>query len=373
MSNTTQGRGPLRGLKVLELETVGPVPWAGMVLADMGANVLRIDRPAAVTMGLKRDDRYQLTARGKRSVGIDLKAAEGRSDFLRLIEHADVLLEGLRPGVLERLGLGPDRCHAIQPRLVYARMTGWGQDGDLAQEAGHDINYLAISGALHAIGPAEHPVVPLNIVGDFGGGGMLLVAGVLAALLERNVSGKGQVVDAAMLDGTLALMAPIYGRWQGGEWRDGREQNPTDGGAPFYTVYATSDGKHMAVGAIEPQFYKSLLQGLGLDESMLPSQHDQGRWAEMRQKFGGIFATRTRDDWSAVFANTDACVTPVLSMSEIEHHSHVRSRGNLQQVDGVLHPAPAPRFSRTPGCIRSGPVVRGSASPTTVAEWCQED
>ncbi len=348
--------GPLTGLRVLELEAIGPVPWAGMMLADMGADVLRIDRPGAMELGRQREQRLDITGRGKRVLTADLKTDDGRLAVLREVDSADVLLEGLRPGVMERLGLGPGACLERNPRLVFARMTGWGQDGPLAQAVGHDINYIAVGGALHAIGPADGPpAVPLNLVGDYGGGGMLLLVGVLSALVERAGSGRGQVVDAAMVDGTLTLLAPLLGRWQAGQWQDRREANLLDGAAPFYGTYATADGKAVAVGAIEARFYAALLEGLGLDPATLPAQHDQAGWPGLRQRFAAIFASQPRSHWEQVFHDTEACVSPVLSLGELGSHPHLRARGSLVEVAGALHPAPAPRFSRTPGAIHQSP------------------
>ncbi len=362
--------GPLAGLRVLEMEAIGPVPWAGMMLADMGADVVRLDRPEAPNMGMQRDERFQFNARGKRSVLADVKSAAGRALVLDLVERADILLEGLRPGVMERLGLGPEHCFARNPALVYGRMTGWGQTGPLAQAVGHDINYIATTGALHAIGPSDGPpTVPLNLVGDFGGGGMLLLVGVLAALFETRTSKKGQVVDAAMVDGSLALMAPILGQWQAGEWTDRRQSNWLDGGAPFYGTYATSDGKHLAVGAIEPRFYQALLQGLGLMDEALPPQHDQSAWPAMRERFGSRFRQHPCEHWLTVFAGTEACVSPILSLSELAAHEHLAQRQNFVEVDGAWHPAPAPRFSRTPSGIASGAAVRGANTEATLADW----
>jgi len=363
-------RGPLAGLRVLEIEAIGPVPWAGMMLSDLGADVLRIDRPAPPDMGVERDTRYEVSSRGRRSLVVDLKSPEGVEQVLRLVARADVLLEGMRPGVMERLGLGPDPCLARNPRLVYGRMTGWGQHGPLAHTVGHDINYIATAGALHAIGRAgQPPVPPLNLVGDFGGGGMLLAFGVLAAVHEASSSGQGQVVDAAMVDGCLSLLAPVIGRWQRGEWRDERESNLLDGGAHFYRTYATSDGKAVAVGAIEPRFYAALLRGLGLSDDGLPAQHDRAAWPAMRERFAAIFARHSRDHWVGVFAGTEACVSPVLSLSEMTEHPHLRERGSLIEVDGILQPAPAPRFSRTPGAIACPPASRGDGGQAAASDW----
>ena len=363
-------QGPLAGLRVLEIEAIGPVPWAAMMLSDIGADVLRVDRPAPPDMGVARDTRYEVSGRGRRSIVVDLKAPDGVQRVLQLAARADVLLEGMRPGVMERLGLGPDACLARNPRLVYGRMTGWGQDGPLAQTVGHDINYIATAGVLHAIGRAgQPPVHPLNLVGDFGGGAMLLVAGVLAALHEARSSGQGQVVDAAMVDGSLALMAPVIGRWQQGDWRDEREANLLDGGAHFYRTYATADGQAVAVGAIEPRFYAALLKGLGLSGEALPAQQDRTAWPAMRERFAAIFAQHTRDHWARVFEGTEACVSPVLSLQEMAQHPHVRARGGLVDVGGVLQPAPAPRFSRTPGAVAGAPVDRGEGGDEAIVDW----
>lgn len=362
--------GPLAGIRVVEMQAIGPVPWAGMMLADMGADVLRIDRPESEAVGKMRDERFQFNARGKRSVLADVKTSEGLDLVLDLASRADIFLEGLRPGVMERLGLGPDTCLARNAALIYGRMTGWGQTGPFAKTVGHDINYIAATGVLHAIGHAEGPpAVPLNLIGDFGGGGMLLLVGVLAALHESKVSGKGQVVDAAMVDGSLALLAPILGQWQAGEWQDQRESNWLDGGAPFYTTYATSDGRHVAVGAIETRFYTALLHGLEISGEVLPSQHDKSAWPAMRQRFAAIFREHSRDHWERVFDGTEACVSPVLSFSEIANHPHLKQRGNFVEVNCALHPAPAPRFSRTPTRIANGPIIRTLDANDALADW----
>ena len=366
--------GPLAGLRVLEMQAIGPVPWAGMMLADMGADVLRVDRPEPSQTGVRDDERFQFSGRGKRSLQANLKTPEGRDLVLDLARHADVLLEGLRPGVMERLGLGPDDCLARNPALVYGRMTGWGQSGPLAHQVGHDINYIATTGVLHAIGPAAGPPsVPLNLIGDFGGGAMLLLVGVFAALLETKTSGQGQVVDAAMVDGSLALLAPILGQWQAGHWSDRRQSNRLDGGAHFYTCYATSDNQHVAVGAIEPRFYAALLKGLGLLDAALPHQHDKSAWPALRERFATIFRQHTRAHWSTVFEGTEACVSSVLSFSELSSHPHLAQRGSFVDVDGAMHPAPAPRFSRTPSrspsCVGGAHAVRCTSGEAALAEW----
>lgn len=350
--------GPLEDVTVTELAGLGPSPFAGMVLADLGARVIRIDRTA--DSGLFPPSPNDLLNRGRRSIAVDLKSTDGVEVVLRSVEHSDILIEGFRPGVTERLGVGPAQCLARNPALVYGRMTGWGQEGPLASEAGHDINYIALSGALHPIGGASDPVPPLNLVGDFGGGGMLLVVGVLAALVAARSSGTGQVVDAAMVDGSALLTTSHHGYIAEGWWKTERESNLLDGAAPFYSVYRTADEGHVAVGALEPQFFAALLEGLGLDESEVGPQHDRTGWPEMRRRFAGVFATRTRDEWAGHFIGADACVAPVLSMTEAPHHPHNVARGTFVEAGGVVQPAPAPRFSVTePEPIRP-PVMPGS-------------
>jgi alpha-methylacyl-CoA racemase len=350
-----QMRGPLAGLKVVELAGIGPGPHAAMILADLGASVVRVDRPSG-GLQLGVPGAPDPTLRGRRRVAADLKDPAGRETVLRLAERADVLLEGYRPGVTERLGVGPADCHARNPRLVYARMTGWGQDGPLAARAGHDINYISLTGVLHAIGRAgERPVPPLNLVGDFGGGSMLLVVGVLAALWEAQRSGQGQVVDAAMVDGASLLVQMVWGLRGQGRWTDGREENVLDGHAPFYDTYTCADGRHLAVGALEPQFYAALLAGLGLDGEKLPAQYDRTGWPALRARFTEVFASRSRDEWAEVFAGTDACVTPVLAFGEVPAHPHLAARGTIVERDGIPQAAPAPRFSRTPPAVPDSP------------------
>lgn len=362
MSDRLPHNGPLRGLRVIELAGIGPGPHAAMQLADLGAEVVRVERPGSDADG-------DATLRGRRRVRIDLRAPGGADTVLELVEHADVLIEGFRPGVTERLGLGPDVCLRRNPRLIYARVTGWGQAGPLAPRAGHDINYISLTGALHAIGRAgERPVPPLNLVGDFGGGSMLLVVGVLAALCERFGSGAGQVVDAAMVDGTGLLSQMIWARRGQGGWSDERGTNLLDGGAPFYDTYACADGRYVAVGAIESRFYAQLLTGLELCAENLPAQHDRNGWPELRATFAAAFLKRTRDEWAALFAGTDACVTPVLTFAEAATHSHAARRGAFVEVDGVVQPAPAPRFSRSRPGLPVAPVVEPD-SRTIVAEW----
>ena len=359
--------GPLTGLRVVELAGLGPAPYACMLLAELGADVVRIDRPGAASLIV--DPEKDALNRSRPSVAVDLKSPGGRDVLLRLLDDADVLVEGLRPGVLERLGIGPDEVLGRNPRLVYARMTGWGQDGPLAERAGHDINYLGLTGALHAIGTADKPAVPLNIGADFGGGSMFLLVGILAALFERGTSGRGQVVDAAMVDGASSLVTMIYGMLGAGLWQDRRAANLLDGGAPFYDTYACADGRHVAVGALEPQFYVAFLEGLGLTGALPGGQYDLAHWPEHRRRFAEAFATRTRDEWADAFAGTDACVTPVLGLREAPVHPHLAARGTFVEQDGASLPGPAPRFSRTPGAVR-GPARRPGADTTAVlTDW----
>ncbi|GAB3398890.1 CoA transferase [Massilia agilis] len=343
--------GPLAGLRVIEMVGLGPCPFAAMMLADMGADVIRIDRKGAHVKDVfpMLGTKYDVMARGRRSLALDLKRPEAKDALLQLVDKADVLLEGYRPGVMERLGLGPDVCQARNPKLVYGRITGWGQDGPLAHAAGHDINYIALSGMLHAMGRAgTPPAPPLNLVGDFGGGGMLLAFGVVCAVLEARQSGKGQVVDAAMVDGAALLGAMMYGLRACGMWGSAREANVLDGGAPFYDTYACADGKFVAVGAIEPQFYEQLLALARAEDPAFANQWSQRDWPRLKDKFAALFKTRTRDEWCKLLEGSDACFAPVLDMAEAPDHPHNRERGTFMQVDGVTQPAPAPRFSRTP-------------------------
>ncbi|EHR61164.1 CaiB/BaiF CoA transferase family protein [Saccharomonospora cyanea] len=360
--------GPLTGLRVVELAGLGPAPFAAMFLADLGADVVRVQRPnAGFTMPI--DPRRDTLQRGKRTLDVDLKHPDGAEVVLALAEHADVLVEGYRPGVAERLGLGPADCWARNPALVYGRMTGWGQDGPWAQRAGHDPTYQAITGSLHAIGRAGGPPqLPLSLVGDFGGGALYLVSGILAALWEAQRSGRGQVVDAAIVDGVAHLMANPYSLLAGGAWNDERGTNLIDSGAPFVDVYETADGKHVAVAALEPPFYAQLLDGLGLTGADLPGQWDRAGWPRLRKRFAAVFATRTRDEWAARFEGTDACVAPVLSMTEAPHAEHLVARGTFLDRDGHPEPAPAPRFSRTPTGVPDPPPGPGDTDPRTVLE-----
>jgi len=356
--------GPLAGLRIVELGGIGPTPFCGMLLGDLGAEVVRIDRPSAAG----RPTPFPVLHRNSRSIAVDLKHPDGADTVLRLIDTADALIEGFRPGVTERLGLGPDACLARNPRLVYGRMTGWGQDGPLAQEPGHDINYIALSGALHAIAPVDgDPLPPLNLVGDFGGGGMLLALGVVSALLSARISGHGQVVDAAMTDGTAALLAMTYGFMAQGMWQDRPGVNLLDGGAPYYGVYRCSDGRHVAVGAIEPQFHEALLRVLGLtDDPVFASRNDRAAWPAMRARLTEVFAARSRDEWAEAFDGQGACVSPVLSLTEApEHPHHAARRTYLPGATGGHQPAPAPRFSRTTAATppQPAPLVGTDTDP----------
>ncbi|MBD9504783.1 CaiB/BaiF CoA transferase family protein [Pseudomonas sp. BGr12] len=338
--------GPLTGLKVIEMVGLGPAPFCAMLLADMGAEVIRVQRPG---QALGERARFDVLGRGRRAVALDLRQSEGVETLLQLVEGADALIEGFRPGVMERLGLGPEQCLQRNPKLVFGRMTGWGQSGPLAQAAGHDINYIALAGALHAIGrPGEKPVVPHNYIGDFGGGGMLLGFGVLCALLEAQSSGKGQVVDAAMTDGTALLSAMMYGFRAGGRLSDERGANLLDGGAHFYDTYACADGRFIALGAIEPQFYAELLQRCGIDDPQFQQQMDPRQWPQLKAKLTALFLQRSRAQWCELLEGSDACFAPVLDWAEAAEHPHNRERGTYLELDGVLQPAPAPRFSRTP-------------------------
>ena len=359
--------GPLNGIRVIELASLAPAPFGCMILSDLGADVVRVDRTEACGPGAAAP--VDPLVRGRRSVGINLKDPAGAELLLRLAERADVLVEGFRPGVAERLGFGPQACAARNPRLVYGRMTGWGQDGPLAPTAGHDIDYIAVSGALSLVGrEGERPVPPVNLLGDFGGGGMLLALGVLAALLERERSGLGQVVDAAMVDGSALLTSFVYGLRALGAWQDRRGVNLLDTGAPFYDTYQTADGGYVAVGALEAKFYAELLAGLGLSDAGLPGQHDRAGWPVLRARFAEVFATRTRDEWAEVFAATDGCVAPVLGPAEAPGHPHNAARGTFADIGGVVQPAPAPRFSRTAAGVPAAPPRAGADTEAVLAE-----
>src|ERR1700736_467104 len=359
--------GPLQGLRVVELAGIGPGPHAAMLLGDLGADVVRVERPGKEPATEPGRD-YLL--RNRRSVAANLKSKEDRDLVLRLIANADVLIEGFRPGVTERLGLGPLDCAKVNERLIYGRMTGWGQAGPRSQQAGHAINYISLNGILHAIGRAgERPVPPLNLVGDFGGGSMFLLVGILAALWERRISGKGQVVDAAMIDGSSVVVQMMWAMRAMGMWTDERGTNMLDGGAPYYDTYECSDGRYVAVGAIEPQFYAAMLAGLGLDAAELPAQNDRTHWPELRARFTEVFASRDRDHWAKVFADSDACVTPVLAFGEVETEPHITQRNTFYQTGGGLQPLPAPRFSRTaPGEPRP-PGQPGADTEAVLSDW----
>jgi alpha-methylacyl-CoA racemase len=360
--------GPLQGIRIVELAGIGPAPYACMLLADAGADVLRLERPGAAPPSDK--PHWDLLNRSRSSVGIDLKHPEAAGIVLDLVAAADALVEGMRPGTTERLGLSPEACHARNPRLVYGRMTGWGQEGPLSGEVGHDIDYIAISGALGAIGRAgDRPVPPLNLVGDFGGGGMLLAFGVTAALLEARTSGVGQVVDAAMTDGSASLMTMAHAFLATGLSTEARGTNLLDTGAHFYEVYETADGRFVAVGAIEPRFYAALLDGLGIDKGEVPAQMDRSSWPKMKELFASTFVERTRDEWEARFSGTEACVAPVLSPLEAVDHPHNRARSTFVEVAGTTQPAPAPRFSRTPSSISSPPEEAGRSTDAALERW----
>jgi alpha-methylacyl-CoA racemase len=361
-------QGPIAGLKVLEFAGVGPGPFAAMLLSDLGADVVRVDRP-----GEKRDLSSAVLDRGRRTVVLDLKRERDREVCLALIDRAEVLIEGYRPGVMERLGLGPIVVLHRHPRLVYGRVTGYGQSGPLAHMAGHDINYIALSGALHAIGTAERPLVPLNLLGDFAGGALYLVVGLLAALLHARATGKGQVVDAAMSDGAASLMGAIFGLHAAGRWSDQRADNLLDGAAPFYGVYQCSDGRWLAIGALEDRFYESLIRSLGLRLEDLPSRDDQGRWPDLRSRIAAQIRTRTRAQWCEELADTDACVAPVLSLDEAPLHPHNRVRGTFVELGGAFQPTPQPQFSATPGAIQGPAPESGQDWATTLADWGVSD
>jgi alpha-methylacyl-CoA racemase len=362
--------GPLAGVRVIEMSNIGPGPFCGMLLAEMGADVLRVARLATSDLGIDVEPRFDLLNRSKSAVAIDLKAPAGVEAVKSLIASADILIEGYRPGAMERLGLGPDTCLALNPALVYGRLTGWGQSGSMSRMAGHDINYIAMAGALAAIGErGGPPVPPLNLVGDFASGSLYMVMGVLAALIEARRSGEGQIVDAAMVDGAANLMTMHLGYRQAGIWSLERGVNSVDGGSPYYTTYRTRDGKFMAVGAVEGRFYRLMIEGLGLELAALPPQHDSSRWDELRARIAEAFATRTRDEWAAVFEGTDACVSPVLDMDECRAHPLARERNLFKELDGVTGPASAPRFSRTPGGIRHGVLDPRASTHEGLLAW----
>ncbi|MDX1383218.1 MAG: CaiB/BaiF CoA-transferase family protein [Thermoanaerobaculia bacterium] len=358
--------GPLDGVRVIEIAGIGPGPFCAMMLADMGAEVVRIDRRSNLGQGSK----YDVLNRGRRSLALDLKKPEAVDTVLRLVEQADVLMEGFRPGVMERLGLGPEVCLERNPRLVFGRMTGWGQDGPLAGAAGHDINYISLSGVLHSIGrPGQNPVPPLNLVGDFGGGGMLLAFGIVCALLEARRSGQGQVVDAAMTDGSAALMAAIYGIKARGMWSSEKGTNLLDSGSHFYDSYECADGKWISIGSIEPQFYALLREKAGLDDDAWNAQMEREAWPELKARLADVFRDKTREEWCELMEGSDVCFAPVLDLDEAPAHPHNRARETFVDHDGVVQPAAAPRFSRTPGAIQGPPPNAGEHSADVLAGW----
>jgi len=363
--------GPLKGLRIVEMAGIGPAPFCAMLLSDMGAQIIRVDRREKTDLGLPgKAPKFDVLHRGRKSVAVDVKSDAGRDVVRRLAAQADALIEGFRPGVMERLGLEPEALLAVNPKLVFGRMTGFGQEGPMAPRAGHDINYIALAGALHTIGrKGEAPVPPLNLIGDFGGGGMLLAFGVVCALLEARMSGKGQVVDAAMVDGSALLMSAIYGFFAQGTWKDERGVNVLDTGAPYYNVYETKDGKWVSVGSIEQRFYEDLLKRLGLAREDLPGQHDQAGWPRLAHRFAEVFKTKTRTEWEKVFEGSDACFAPVLSMAEVENYPHNAERNAFVRREGVMQPAPAPRFSRTTAQMGVPPRELGVDTNAVLAEF----
>jgi alpha-methylacyl-CoA racemase len=363
--------GPLTGIRVIEIGGIGPGPFCAMLLADLGADVLRVDRVAGGGLvGPSEDHSTELLNRGRRSIAVDLKHPDGPEVVLRLVDQADVLMEGFRPGVTERLGIGPEECLARNPRLIYGRMTGYGQDGPMAQAVGHDLNYIAQSGALSMIGRrGQPPTPPLSLIGDFGGGGMVLALGICAALVERQRSGAGQVIDAAMVEGAALLATPFYGYAQTGAWSAERGTNIVDSGAPFYDVYETADGRWLSVAAMEPRFYAALLELLGLDAEDLPEQHDREAWPAMKERFAAAIATRTRDEWCAAAEGVEACVAPVLGVDEVGDDPHLAAREAFVRHHGILQPAPAPRFSRTPTALSLPPPLPGEHTAEALEDW----
>ena len=358
------GKGPLSGVKIVEFAGIGPGPFCGMLLSDLGADVVRIDRK-----GGGRGSKFDVTARGRRSVALDLKTPEAVEACLTLMERADAAFEGFRPGVMERLGLGPEVALKRNPKLVYGRMTGWGQFGPLAQAAGHDINYIALTGALAAIGLDDKPIPPLNLVGDFGGGALYLAFGLLAGIISARATGQGQVVDCAMTDGAASLMSMFYGMLASGAWREGREANLLDGGAHFYGTYQCKDGQWISLGSIEPQFYALLVEKAGLADEQFKLQMSRDDWPALKAKLADVIKTKTRDEWTALMEGTDVCFAPVMGLKEAATHPHNAARETFVTIDGVVQPAPAPRFSATPGAIQAPPPAIGADNETALADW----
>ncbi|HEY1752084.1 MAG TPA: CaiB/BaiF CoA-transferase family protein [Caulobacteraceae bacterium] len=357
-------QGPLAGLKIVEFAGIGPGPFCGMLLSDLGADVVRVDR-----IGGRGGARSDITSRGRRSVALDLKAPAAVETALKLMDRADAAFEGFRPGVMERLGLGPDVALKRNPKLVYGRMTGWGQFGTYSQAAGHDINYIALTGALHAIGLGDKPIPPLNLVGDFGGGALYLAFGLLAGVIHARASGQGQVIDCAMTDGAASLMSMFYGMAASGIWSDERRANMLDGGAPFYDTYECSDGRWISLGSIEPQFYALLLEKAGLDDPALKAQMNRAEWPDLKARVAAAIRTKTRDEWCAIMDATDVCFAPVLTLKEAPAHPHNAARKTFVEVEGVVQPAPAPRFSATPGAIQGPPPAIGADTEAVLADW----
>ena len=369
-STASTATGPLKGTRIVEFAGVGPGPFCAMLLADMGAEVISLDRTSAHGLGFKKETRFNPINRNRPSLSVDLKSQEGRDVALRLLGSADALIEGFRPGVMERLGLSPEACWKVNPRLVFGRMTGWGQEGPMANAVGHDLNYLAVSGLLPLLGARDRkPAIPLNVVGDFGGGGLYLALGIVSAILEAKASGKGQVVDAAMVDGVASLMTNHFGYAASGNWVNERESNVIDGGAPWYGIYETSDGKYISVAPVEHKFYVQLLDGMGLDPAQLPDTSDRSAWPQVREKFAAVFRTKTRDAWCTVMENREACFAPVLNLDEAMKHPHALARNSYMDVDGVMQPAPAPRFSRTPSGVSRPAPTPGGNTTEVMAAW----
>ncbi len=361
--------GPLSGIRVVELAGIGPGPFCAMLLADLGAEVIRVDRSSQVDIGIDNGRKYSVLNRSRKSISVDLKNPDGIKTVLKLVENADALIEGFRPGVTERLGLGPDECMERNPALVYGRMTGWGQEGPIAHAAGHDINYIALTGALHAIGGADKPSPPLNIVGDFGGGGVFLAFGLCAALLESKNSGLGQVVDSAMTEGAATLMSSIYGMHASGRWSNKREDNFLDGGSYYYGVYETADNKFISIGSIEAKFHDVLLEITGLTDATTVDRNDQSTWEEKKQRMAQLVRLKTREEWDELMLGSDVCYAPVLDFEEAPKHPHNVARQSFVEIEGVMQPAPAPKFSRTPGRVQMPPPSPGQHTSEILSEW----